>query len=137
MKNYSTVSTLIPETIDKIWSYFTEPKHVMNWNQASNDWHCPNAVSDFIENGSFCYTMAAKDGSFSFDLIGTFTEIVDKQKISYTLADERTVEVWFEKVDNQIKVTEIFEPENIHPEDFQQQGWQAILESFKKYVLEH
>jgi hypothetical protein len=35
---------------------------------------------------------------------------------------------------NQVKVVETFEAENIHPVDMQRDGWQSILNNFKKHV---
>ena len=46
--------------------------NVMNWNNASDDWYCPKAENDLKEGGKFAFTMAAKDGSFSFDFGGDF-----------------------------------------------------------------
>jgi len=33
-----------------------------------------------------------------------------------------------------MKVRIVFEPEQENPREMQQQGWQAILENFKRYV---
>ena len=55
-------------------------------------------------------------------------------KTSYTLADYRRIDVLFESVGPQTKVIKVFDPENINPPEFQQNGWQAILDNFKKYV---
>lgn len=32
------------------------------------------------------------------------------------------------------KVTEVFEPETVNSADMQKQGWQSILDNFKKYT---
>ena len=69
---------------------------MVHWNFASSDWHCPLAESDFRMGGSFHYTMAARDGSFSFVLSGTFEEIVDRQSITLRLEDGRLVTTRFE-----------------------------------------
>ena len=45
--------------LESVWTYFTEPKHIQNWNFATDDWHCPEATSDFQIGGKFIYKMAA------------------------------------------------------------------------------
>jgi uncharacterized protein YndB with AHSA1/START domain len=32
-----TIETTVNATIEKVWKYWTEPKHIMNWNNASPD----------------------------------------------------------------------------------------------------
>jgi len=34
-----------------------------------------------------------------------------------------------------IRVTQSFDPENENSEEMQRDGWQAILDNFKKYVV--
>ena len=70
------VETQIQTSLEIVWDCFTNPKHIVHWNFASPDWHCPKATNDLIEGGEFHYTMAAKDGSFEFDFWGTFQQIV-------------------------------------------------------------
>lgn len=80
--------------------------------------------------------MEAKDGSFGFDLSGTYTQVVDQQLIAYTMDgdDARKVKIHFEQIGDQVKVTETFDTETQNPLEMQQAGRQAILENFKKYV---
>ena len=130
-----TIKTLIDADIDKVWTAWTDAEHVVNWNFASDDWHCPHAESDLKTGGSFKYTMAAKDGSVSFDFDGRYTMLIEKQHISILLGDNRRVELDFHSLPNHTThLTETFETENVNPEAIQRQGWQAILNNFKKYV---
>jgi hypothetical protein len=48
--------------------------------------------------------------------------------------DDRKVEIVFEDLGGQTKITETFEMENTHPEELQRGGWQAILESFRNHT---
>lgn len=130
-----TVSTTIKnKTIAQVWDYFTNPKHVIHWNFASDDWHCPKAENDLEVGKSFTYTMAAKNGEMSFDFSGIYTEIEEYSKISYVLADERKIFITFLETEDGIEVSEKFDPESIHSEELQQAGWQMILDNFKKYT---
>ncbi len=134
MKNEITVKVSINSDIKTVWDKFINPSDIVNWYIASTDWHTPKANNDLVIGGQFLYRMEAKDGSFGFDLIGTYTEIDHLKSINFTLEDERKVEIDFKIIDNQIVLTEKFEPENENPLEMQQFGWQAILDNFKKYV---
>jgi predicted 3-demethylubiquinone-9 3-methyltransferase (glyoxalase superfamily)/uncharacterized protein YndB with AHSA1/START domain len=130
-----TIKTTVKVPVEKAWEAFTSPKHVMQWNQASPDWHCPAAKNDLRAGGSFSYTMAAKDGSFSFDFEGKYDEIEPLKLIKVTLADERYWLTTFKaKGKNTTEVTEIFEAEQMNPVEMQRGGWQAILNSFKAHT---
>lgn len=135
MKNPITVSVTIPKTLEVVWAAFTEPKHITQWCFATDDWHAPYSENHLYAGGNFLTRMAAKDGSVEFDFVGTYSEVVPLQKIAYTIADQRKVEVHFKQTDTGILVEEIFEPETIHPHPAQKSGWQSILENFKSYVL--
>ncbi|MGO4271700.1 polyketide cyclase, partial [Paenibacillus sp. TAF58] len=56
------------------------------------------------------------------------------ETIAYTLGDGRKVDIAFVDQGEATKVVEIFDPESTHPVEFQQAGWQAILDSFKQYT---
>ncbi|MNJ93167.1 hypothetical protein D3C87_108460 [compost metagenome] len=129
-----TIKTTINAPIEKIWKYFTEPEFIKQWNNASPDWHTPAATNDLTVGGKFSYTMAAKDGSFSFDFEGSYDVIQEKKYISYTIADGRKVEIIFEANSDLVEVTETFEAENQNPIEMQRGGWQAILDNFKKLL---
>ena len=129
-----TVETLVNAPLEKVWDCWTGPEHITQWNAASDDWHTPAATNDLREGGSFCYTMAARDGSFSFDFAGTYTLVKEKERIAYTLGDHRHVSVHFVPEGSQVRITEIFDSENQHPAELQRQGWQAILDNFRRYV---
>jgi len=78
--------------------------------------------------------MEAKDGSFGFDFNGIYDDVKINHLISYKIEGGRKVKITFEKIDDQTKVTELFEAETENSFELQQGGWQAILANFKKYV---
>jgi len=129
-----TVETEIKAPIEKVWKHWTEPKDIMQWCNASDDWHAPYAENDLRVGGKFKTTMAAKDGSVSFDFEGVYTNIEELKVIEYTIADGRKVKITFSSQGNETKVIETFEAENINPHEMQRGGWQAILDNFKKYT---
>ena len=133
--NPITVETTVNDPIEKVWEFWTEPEHIINWNFASDDWECPRATNDVKVGGNFSATMAAKDKSASFDFMGTYTKVEEGNLLEYKMPDGREVKVIFDSVsDTETKVTEIFDPETENSVDMQRDGWQAILNNFKKYV---
>ena len=130
-----TVETDVNAPIEKVWNYFTNPKHIVKWNNASDDWHTPRAENDLRVGGNFTYRMEAKDGSFGFDFGGKYDSVEEHKYIEYTIGDGRKVKVSFNTTgNNQTHVTENFEAENTHSVEMQRGGWQNILDNFKKYT---
>jgi len=133
-KNIITVAATIAAPVEIVWQLFTEAEHITRWNNASPEWHTPKAENDLRREGRFTYTMAARDGSMSFDFGGTYTEVITNKSIKYILDDGRTVELIFEDLDDTTIITEKFQPENTNPIEMQQGGWQAILNNFRAYA---
>ncbi|MNK81706.1 hypothetical protein D3C87_1014580 [compost metagenome] len=129
-----TVTTEINKPLKEVWDFFNNPKHITNWNFAHESWECPSAKNDLKVGGKLEVRMQAKDGSFGFDLIGIYDEVIENELIKYHFEDGRNIEIIFEKLsEDKTKVTENFDPENMNPLDFQKDGWQAILDNFKDY----
>lgn len=133
-KKAITIQATVNAPVEKVWKYWNEPEHITQWAFASPDWHAPKAENDLRVDGKFSTTMAAKDGSVSFDFAGIYTKVEKHNSIEYTMADGRKVKISFTAEGNQTKVVETFEPENENPADMQQEGWQAILNNFRKYT---
>jgi len=129
-----TVEVNVAVHIDKIWKYWTTPEHIMQWNNASDDWHTPSASNNLRTGGSFSYTMEAKDGSFSFDFAGMYDEVKTNELIAYTMGDGRKAKIIFSGEGNKTKIVESFDAEEMNSLELQQGGWQAIINNFKKYT---
>jgi uncharacterized protein YndB with AHSA1/START domain len=132
--NPITVSITVDAPIEKVWSFWNEPEHIIVWNTGSPDWHTPHATNDLRVGGSFNVRMEAKDHSGGFDFAGTYTEIIPHERIAYTMEDGRKVVVTFEKEEDGIHITEVFDPETINSEELQRSGWQGILNNFKAHI---
>lgn len=133
-KTILNVEATVNAPIEKVWNYWSLPEHITKWNQASDDWYCPKSENDLRTGGKFSATMAAKDGSFSFDFYGEYDEVKKYELIAYTLGDGRKVKVIFSTTGHSTKIEESFEAEDIHSLEMQQAGWQAILNNFKTYT---
>jgi uncharacterized protein YndB with AHSA1/START domain len=132
--NKITIEATILADIKKVWEYYTKPEHIVKWNFASDDWQCPSATNDLKVGGKYWARMEAKDGSFGFDFEATYSKIIEFEKIEYVLFDTRVVEIQFKQLADKTEVIVRFDAETENPIDMQRDGWQAILNNFKKHV---
>lgn len=131
------IKTYIKAPVDKVWEYYNTPEHITKWNFASDDWTCPKAMLDLRAGGKQLIRMEAKDGSMGFDFEAIYDDVVPNQKIQYKIADGRKVVVFFEGQIDGTEVSITFEAEDTHSKEMQEEGWQAILDNFKKYTETH
>lgn len=129
-----TVRVIVNAPVQKAWEFWTEPKHIINWNNASDDWHTTKAENDLRAGGKFLSRMEARDGSMGFDFSGKYSKIETLKLIEYILDDDRKVLLRFEPVGEKTMLTEVFEAEHENTVEMQKSGWQAILDNYKKYV---
>ncbi len=128
------IETTVNAPKEKVWEIWTGPEHIKQWNSPSDDWHTTAAANDLKVGGKFSFRMEAKDGSFGFDFGGVYTDIGEADRIDYTLEDDRKVSIIFEETNGGVNIIETFEPEDENPVEMQKDGWQAILDNFKKYI---
>ncbi|NMO19958.1 activator of HSP90 ATPase [Pyxidicoccus fallax] len=129
-----TIEALVAAEPRKVWECWTQPEHITGWNFAIDTWQCPRASNELRVGGKYSARMEAKDGSFGFDFEAIYDEVVDQKKITYTMTDGRQATTHFERTGNQTKVTTIFDAESQNPVEMQREGWQSILNNFKRYV---
>lgn len=128
-----TVSTDINTPLEKAWNMYNEPEHVIRWNAASPDWHCPKAENELWPGGKFSYTMSARDGSMSFDFEGQYDKVEEKKYLAYQLTDGREVTVEFSENAGMTRISQTFDTESVNDVEMQRAGWQAILNNFRAY----
>jgi len=129
-----TIEASVKAPAETVWSAWIEPKHITQWCSASDDWHAPYAENDLRPSGRFKTTMAARDGSVQFDFSGQYTAVDELRHIAYTLDDGRTVDVRFDSNGDTTHIVQRFEAEEMNPIEMQRDGWQSILNNFKKYA---
>jgi uncharacterized protein YndB with AHSA1/START domain len=128
-----TVETTVKAPIASVWSAYTTPDDIKQWNTVCGDWHTTKSTVDLHVGGTFTSRMEAKDGSMGFDFDGTYTKIVPNKLIEYSFGD-RMGAVEFDTGANGVTVRVTFDADPENPVVQQRQGWQAILDNFAKYV---
>jgi uncharacterized protein YndB with AHSA1/START domain len=83
--------------------------------------------------GTYSSRMEAKDGGMGFDFAGTYIRIIEHQLIESMFGD-RILLVEFVDSGSGITVRESFDAESTHSVEQQREGWQAILNNFKRHV---
>jgi uncharacterized protein YndB with AHSA1/START domain len=133
-KTEITVKATVHAPVEKVWEFWTDPKHIVHWNHASDDWHSPSAKNDLRVGGSFLFRMEAKDESSGFDFSGVYDEVQQYKVISFSMGDGRKVKTTFASKDGKTEISETFDAETVYPIEQQRSGWQAILDNFKRYT---
>ncbi len=129
-----TIETTVQAPIDRVWSAWNDPRAIEQWNAASPDWHTPSASVDLREGGKFRARMEARDGSAGFDFEGIYTRVEPQRLIEYGMSDGRNVRIEFMPAGQAVTVRETFDAEKTNSLEQQREGWQAILDSFARYV---
>jgi uncharacterized protein YndB with AHSA1/START domain len=128
-----TVETTVIAPIQEVWRAYTTPEDIMQWNAASDDWHTVTASVDLRVGGVFSSRMEAKDGSFGFDFAGTYTNVITHTLLEYSFGN-RNAKIDFHETTHGVNMKVIFDSEETHSIEQQQNGWQAILNNFKRHV---
>lgn len=128
------VQTTVKAPPERVWQGWTMPSDIKQWNAASEDWHTTKASIDLRVGGAFSYRMEAKDGSMGFEFKGTFTQVIPEQSLKFVFEDGRQVEVAFSAIDQGTHVRETFDADTSHDIEQQRDGWQAILDNFKRHI---
>lgn len=133
-KTLITIETTINAPVEKVWKAWTTPADIVQWNAASDDWHTTKSENDLRTGGKFSSRMEAKDGSMGFDFWGIYDEVKPNELIASTMGDGRKLTVNFISKGDQTEVKEAFEAENENSIEMQKNGWQSILNNFKKHT---
>lgn len=128
-----TVQTSVNLPAEKAWKFWNEPEHITKWAFASDDWHAPAADNDLRVGGRLKIRMESKDGSSGFDMEGAYTAVDPYKLIEYDM-DGRLVRIEFIEDNGSTKISETFDAESENPIEMQRQGWQSIMDNYKKYA---
>lgn len=129
-----TIDATIDAPVERVWKAYSTPADITQWNFASDDWCCPSAEADLKVGGAYKARMEAKDGSFGFDFEAVYEQVDPHKALTLAMSDGRNARTTFESAGGKTKVTTTFDAEDQSPIDMQRDGWQAILNSFKRHV---
>ena len=129
-----SVETTVPVSPAEAWAAHTSADAITQWNFASPEWHCPSADVDLRVGGRHRARMEAKDGSMGFDYEGTYNEVTPERSLILVLDDGRRVQTTFEPREDGTRVETVFDADSSAPAEMQQQGWQAILDNYARFV---
>ena len=129
-----TVEVLVDAPLAKAWECWTSPEHITRWYAASDDWHTPCATNDVKVGGGFSFRMEARNKSAGFDFQGSYTLVSPREHLHCLLGDGHHLDIRFLAEGNRVMIVEEFDTETTNSVEHQRKGWQAILDSFKRYV---
>lgn len=132
-----TIEATIMASNDKVWTYYTSPSHIIHWNAASDDWCCPHAENELHVGGKYKARMESKDKQYGFDFEGTYTKVTHEKQLTFTLEDNREVDIIFTDLNATTRLIITFDAETENSVELQKSGWQSILNNFKLYVETH
>lgn len=118
----------------KIWRLWTQPSHITQWRINNDSSKCTEAENDLRVGGRFCFKMSSNNGREDDTYEGVYDEIIDQERMGYTLSDGRVFEVTFENLGKATKVTLSSESETENSGAHQKEEWQNVMDHFKSYV---
>ena len=129
-----TIDATVAAPVDTVWTAWTTPEHITQWNFASDDWCCPRAEVDLRPGGIYLARMEAKDGTLGFDFTAVYDVVRPQETAAFRMDDGRTATTTFTPVEGGTRVVTVFDAEGTHPIDMQRDGWQSILNNFKAHA---
>ena len=69
------METTVAASVEEVWSAYTTPDDIMQWNIANDDCCCPRAEMDLRPGSKQVARMEAKAGRMGFDFEGIYEEI--------------------------------------------------------------
>ena len=129
-----TVETVVNAKLNDVWTAWSNPEDIKQWNSPHESWHTTSSAVDLREGGRFTARMEAKDGSTGFDFEGTYTRVVPNRIIDFRMSDGREVNIEFDERAGGVAVKETFDAETENSQEMQRGGWQAILDNFARHV---
>ena len=129
-----TVQVTVNAPIEKVWNIWATPSDIMQWNNPSDQWHCPKVENDLQKGGSFLFRMETKNGSDGFDHAGVYDEVINHELIEYTGTDGRRSIIRFVPDNNKTLIIEEFEPGKEPSLEIQKDFCQSVLNNFKRYA---
>lgn len=117
-----------------VFDVLTRKEHLVHWHHAGEGWTTPYAETDVRHGGKLRIGYASPDGKETFDLEGTYREVVRPDRFVYAMSDGRAVTTTLESVGGKTRVTIELTLETEYHEDLQRQGWTEHLDNLETYL---
>jgi uncharacterized protein YndB with AHSA1/START domain len=128
-----TVEVVITAPIATVWRAFTTPGEIRQWSAVSDDAHMTECTVDLREGGHFLLRTETKDGRPGPNFEGTFTKVIPQTRLELSYG-ERTASVQFDRWDDNVAVTVVFNAESEDSITQEQQVALSIMQNFSAYV---
>ena len=130
----TTIERFISAPRARVWKAWTDPEQLVHWFSAGEGWTTPYAKVDVRAGGKFDIGFQSPDGKTGFPFAGTYDEVVEPEKIAFTIGDGRPVTVLFEDLGERTRVVLTLALEKVNSEEQQRQGWTAMLVHLADYI---
>lgn len=134
MENTILITRVIDAPCGRVYKAFLDPEDLVHWSHAGDGWVTPYARVDAKPGGEFHIGYRSGDGAHEFDFTGTYDELVEGEKIVYTIADGRKVWIAFSEELGKTRVDLRLTLETENPADLQRRGWGEHLVNLEAYL---
>lgn len=128
------ISYLISAPRERVYKAFLTPEDLVHWSHAGDGWVTPYARVDARPGGEFHIGYQSGDGVHQFDFAGTYDELVENERIVYTIVDGRKVWVAFSDEGGKTKVDLTLTLETENTAELQRKGWTEHLVNLDAYL---
>ena len=130
---------VIERTIDAprelVFEAWTDPKHLVHWFHADEDWTTPYANVDVRPSGKFSIGFKSPDGKSDFDFAGHYDEVHPPESLVFTIGDGRPVVLMLTAIDKKRTHLRLeFAMEPTHSEEQQRHGWTLMVVHLGEYL---
>ena len=131
--DYIQCKVVLEADAELIWSFFTEPEHIMQWF-STDDWTVEKVENDVCLHCTFSFDLKSKVSGEELKYTGEYIGIDPTKKIRYQVEDGRHVDVYFTKKHGKIILMQKFLPDPLQAVEYQQNQWNKLFHNFKTYV---
>jgi uncharacterized protein YndB with AHSA1/START domain len=128
------ITRVIDAPRERVWKALIDPEDIVHWNHADEDWTTPFAETDVRVGGTYRIGFGSPDGKNDFVLEGTYREIVEPERLVYSMGEDRVVTFVLAEEGDGTQLMLSFTPETVNTLEKQREGWTAILEHLAEYL---
>lgn len=129
-----TIERFIQAPRERVWQAWVQPEQLKEWFTAGEGWTTPYAKADVKVGGKFDIGFQSPDKKNDFPFTGTYTELVEPEKMVFMIDDGRPVTVVFEDLGERTRIVLTLTLEKMNSAEQQRQGWTAMLVHLADYL---